>query len=69
MLTYPELKKLLYVLETTFGALLLLLVFIPAACGDPAQVAASWIEVFAGAGLVTFGILTYFFRDDPDVWR
>ena len=70
MLTYAELKRILYIAQTSFGILLCVLgVHSLIATTDPVIMVAALMESAAGCGLIIFGSLTYILKDDPDVWR
>jgi hypothetical protein len=67
--SYPELKKLLYLALSAFGVILLFISWRSSLSSEPASVITYLVLLIGGLVLLLFGAVTYFLRDDPDVWR
>jgi hypothetical protein len=72
--TYHEIKETLFVLETVFGALMLVAAFhllniMNAAIEPLAYLLPAVVLVVTGIGCLVFGIWTYHFKNDPDLWH
>ena len=73
MLSYQDLKKVLYILQTILGIAMVILsnrLWIAATTnGDPVNEIAALGLFVAGLMCTVFGIMTYLLRQDPDIWR
>jgi hypothetical protein len=68
-MSYIHLKTLLYWAVTAFGVFLIACALITGNSNDPVQQGSAWAMILIGSGVVTFGVLTFILKDDPDIWR
>ncbi len=74
MFNYTEMKMAVYCLETALGAVMIMaaFVFFDQAKAAPAPITfivPALVLLAVGACCLLFGIETFFFREDPDIWR
>jgi len=69
---YVDIKRLMYIAMTLMGVLMVFLASRVPIVPDPEHFSvclAALIFLLVGSALVIFGVLTYLFRQDPDIWR
>ena len=72
--SYHEIKESLYVLEPMFGAVMLLAAFrcltLISVTTDPlSYFISALVLAIVGFGCLVFGVWSFHFRDDPDLWH
>lgn len=68
-MSYADLKKVIYVVQTCVGGVLLALGIYTSANADLLQELAAWLCICVGGGLLFFGGVTVLLWDDMDVLR
>ncbi len=74
MFSYPEMKKLIYFVETGFGLIALIIacrtLHLATHSSDPIGVLLAGIVLLpVGTICLLFTSVAFILRDDPDIWR
>ena len=68
-MTYLEVKRAIYLVQTVFGLVLVIIGCRTMVAPDILQQVSGWLCFWVGAGLLFFGAITLILWDDMDVIR